>query len=259
MGHVRLGHLPRTRGWRAVIDLLNEGGDAGAIADAASAAGHTGLEAAKRDPGVAESLFLLTQLPIAAKHDNFAAALRHVGVPVTDRPGLFELTSAISEALDSRLRGRAKTDLGEMAGLAAVETVTHFVGARLPSLFEADSDDVRAAVGSMSTEKNFGMLTRAFFARFSERYLTYFLSRELSAHVGPGERFQQIDDHSDFNSALRRHCYEAARIVEQFAGEWFSKASWQKDVSLARTRRFAAVAITKLRAEFSRREGTAGG
>jgi hypothetical protein len=101
--------------------------------------------------------------------------------------------------------------------------VSSFVGARVPSLFEATPADVRSAVSSLATEKQFGALARAFFARFSERYLTYYLSRELSAHVGRNERFRSIDEHSAFNAALRVHCHEVARIVEVFAGEWFSK------------------------------------
>jgi hypothetical protein len=61
--------------------------------------------------------------------------------------------------------------------------------------------------------------TREFFARFTERYLNYYLSRQLSVHVGRNARFETLDDHSAFNSALRVHCHEVAKIVETFAGE----------------------------------------
>ena len=52
----------------------------------------------------------------------------------------------------------------------------------------------RAALGGLSTVKQFAVLTRDFFARLSRRQLSYFLSRELSQHVGVNSRFQTIRD-----------------------------------------------------------------
>jgi hypothetical protein len=209
---------------------------------------------AKRDPGVVEALWLLVQLPFAGRADDFAGGLRASGLAVADAPSLLDLTAAMTELLDARLRGARKTDVSEMAALAAVETVASVVGARIPSLFAAQSADVRSAVGSLATERQFGAFARAFFARFTERYLAYYLSRELSAHVGRGQRFANVDDHSAFNAALRVHCHEAARIVEVFAGEWFSKGNWKKDLSRPATQRFAAVAFDKMEAELAQRE-----
>jgi hypothetical protein len=236
-----------------VVALLSASAGASAVAAAASAASRAGLETAQRDASVAESILLLAQLPSAANEKDFVAALRRQGVAVEGAPSLLALTAAVTETLDRRLKS-SRTDLGEMAGLAAVETVASIVGACVPSLFEATPEDVRAALRSLSTERQFGMLARAFFARFAERYLTYYLSRELSVHVGRGERFETLDDHSAFSAALRLHCYQAARIVEDFAGQWYSKARWARDVSLERARRFAARALEKLGAELARRD-----
>jgi hypothetical protein len=233
---------------------LDGGGNVAGVAEATSKASREGLESAKRDAGVMEALWMLVQLPGAAKQPDFAAALRERGLGVEGDPSLLGLTAAISERLDAQVRGPRKSDLGEMAALAAVETINSFVGARIPSLFEASPADVRSAVRGLATEKQFGALTRGFFARFTERYLAYYLSRELSAHVGRNERIRSLDDHSAFNSALRAHCHEAARILENFAGEWFSKKTWERELTRETTRRFAAVAFQKLNAELEQRE-----
>jgi len=60
MGHIRLGRLPRTRKWQAVVALL--GGDAplADIAAASAAAAQSGLRFAHADPALAHSFWLLT-------------------------------------------------------------------------------------------------------------------------------------------------------------------------------------------------------
>lgn len=258
MGHVRLGALPKTRGWQNVVELLAGGTDVATLADATSRVARAGLEVAKKDPGVIQSLLALAQLASSGKEDDVATSLRRHGIAIEGSPSLLAVTCALSAALDGRVQAH-RTDVGEMAILAAVESVSHVVGAHLPSLFDATPADVRSALRGLSTERTFGVLVRTFFARFTARYLSYYLSRETSAHVGRGQRFATLDDHSQFNAALRLHCHEASRIVENFAGEWFSKARWQKDVSNRQTRAFSAVAFKKLAAELSKREGPTGG
>ena len=77
-----------------------------------------------------------------------------------------------------RVGGR--TDLGEMAQMGAAETLTSVLGQRTTSLFETTPEDVRRELARLGTPVNFSVVARDFFARLTERYLTYFLSRELS-------------------------------------------------------------------------------
>ena len=76
-----------------------------------------------------------------------------------------------------------------------------------------------------------GELAREFFASLTRRYLDYYLSRELSQHVGPQRRLPTITVHVDFNQALELHCREASRIVEDFAGSWYTKAQFQGGIT----------------------------
>jgi len=79
------------------------------------------------------------------------------------------------------------------------------------------------------------------------------LSRELSDHVGPGRRFASLDDHQAFRSALDQHCFEAARIVEEFAGGWFSKTHYETGITPDKARGFVFVALKKIGRELRRR------
>src|SRR5512132_4440239 len=129
MGHLRLGTLPATREWRQVVELLDSSSDAAPVAAAAASAAHEGLALAKRDPGLLEAIFLLTQLPLAARTNDYAGTLRTCGLDVGDSPSLLDLRSAIAQAVDPRLDPQGgRTDLGEMGELAALETLMSVVG-----------------------------------------------------------------------------------------------------------------------------------
>jgi hypothetical protein len=61
------------------------------------------------------------------------------------------------------------------------------------------------------------------------RSLNYYLSRELSNHIGTGERFRDDPARSQFDNALDRHCREVSRIVESLASGWYGKNVYQRD------------------------------
>ena len=167
MGHIRLGPLPRTRRWSQVIELLRLGAGAAQVANATVTAAERGLAGASADVGVVEAVWLLTRLPLAARADDFVMALRACGLNVSPSPGLMDVVGAVSEAIDARMPNcRGRTDLGEMAQMAAVETLAAFVGGRVVNLFGTTAEDVRGLAG-LATHKQFSTFARTF-ARFTQ-------------------------------------------------------------------------------------------
>ncbi len=82
----------------------------------------------------------------------------------------------------------------------------------------------------------------------------YYLSRELGNHIGADQRFRDDAERSQFDDALARHCREASRIVEAFAGGWYGKNVYQGGgLTPDAVRRFAPVAFKKIRAELRKR------
>jgi hypothetical protein len=255
MGHIRLGKLPRMVKWNQVVSLIDSGASAAEIALVALDASRKGLQTASKDPTLIYSVWLLTQIPLAAKGQNFSEELRQRGLKVSQQPTLMEVVGAFTNAVDAYARRQGvRSDLGEMAQLAAVESLTKLAGEKTRGLFGAAPEDVQRAVSSFSTTKEFSTLGRYFFSRFLGRYLTYFLSRELSNHVGPGQRFANIREHSAFNQALDLYCRQAARIVKEFAGGWFSKANYEGSIDLKKAGDFAFVALKKIRSELAKGE-----
>jgi len=254
MGHIRLQRLPASRKWQQVVALLSGDADRAAVAGASATAAESSLRHGHDDPALAQSFWLLTQIPIAARSTDFPGELRSLGLHVGEEPSLLEVVGAFADAVD-RVTGRegGRTDLGEMAQLAAAESLTAIAGAELPDLFGPTADDARLAIGKLAAKDRFARLARDFFARLTRAHLDYYLSRTLPDHVGPGRRLASAAEHTRFNAALEQHCQEASRIVESFAGGWFSKTLFEGGITPEKARRFVFVALKKINDELRRR------
>jgi hypothetical protein len=241
-----------------VVEPLRVGGSvvdlAGAVADAAEME----LDRANGDPGLGYTIWLLTQLPLAARMPNFSARLAELGFDRAAEQSVFSLVASFSKAVDRNLADRDRTDLGELARQAATESVFSFVGSGTPLLFGSTADDVQRELAHLATKECFSGLARDFFARLTFKTLEYYISRELPKHVGPEKAVASIDAQIAFRLAIEKHCFEASAIVQEFAGGWFSKSNFQGTLSPTTAQNFADYALKKMRDELrGRRAGDA--
>lgn len=257
MGHVRLGELPKTRKWTHVVRLLAAGSEVSELAAAVAIAAEDELFSARGDPALGHTVWLLTQLPLAARSGRFTAELTSLGFEPGSEQSLLGIVAGFSGAVESQISGATgRTDLGELARQAATESLTSLVGAQMPELFGPDPDDLRIELAKFATKDRFGRLARDFFARLTHKTLEYYLSRVLANHVGPDRALASLQDHSLFRRALDLHCREASEIVEQFAGGWFAKASFQGGLTRESAQNFSDYALKKVRDELrARRTG----
>jgi hypothetical protein len=251
--------LPATRKWQQVVALLSRDAGTEDIAAASAEAAEVSLEHARQDPALRQSFWLLTQIPLAARSPDYPESLRSLGVGVRDTPSLLETIGAFSAAVDRHVDSSGtRTDLGELAQHTAAESLAAMAGSDLPSLFGPTPEDARLALGKLAAPDRFAKLARDFFARLTQRHLDYYLSRALSNYVGPGHSIGSIDGHTAFNAALEQHCREAARIVEAFAGGWYSKTNFEGGVTPEKARAFIFVALRKIGQELRKRRGDRG-
>jgi hypothetical protein len=255
MGHIRLPSLPKTKRWGEVVALLgSDSGTVAAIAAATLDAIDKRFVASGVDPGLVRVVWLLSKLPDAARSGSLANELGMLGVSASSSPTVAGLTAELAKAIDDHFDAHhRRTDSAEMALGAAVESLTRELKQRTTTLFP-DASDVARALASIGTESQFGKLVGSFFARFTNRCLRSFVDRELPRHIGPGHRFRSLADQNGFSQALEHHCQQAAKIVETFAGSWWSKARHEGDLSEERTSRFVSYALQKMRDELRRGE-----
>jgi hypothetical protein len=254
MGHQHLGTLSRTRLWTDVVAMIGGGANLQDVVSATAIAAEQQMIDAADDPAVKHAVWLLTQIPLAAREKDFAAALRRLDIRIKDQPTLGELSSSLMQAVDHAVeQSGGRTDLGEMAQLSAVESLNAVAGPALSDFLEVPSERVKEVIGQLATVKHFAVLSREFFARLCRRQLTYFLSRELSQHVGYNSRFKTIYDHRAFEEAIDLHCRETSRIINDFSGQWFSLKLYEGGITKSKAGNFAYVAFGKIRAELHRR------
>lgn len=254
MGHTRLGTLRTTRKWRHVTQLLSTGADVAELAAAVAIAAEKDLEAARGDPVLGSTMWLLAQLPLAARTDRFAAELVALGFTSGSETSILGIVGDFAKAIDSQIPGTAgRTDLGQLARHAAVESLTELVGGQVGNLFDATADDVQIELAKFASKGRFALLARDFFARLTLKTLDYYLSRVLADHVGPDRRFGTLQERERFYTALNQHCREASLIVDQFAAGWFSKVNYQGTLTRGSAQRFTDYALTKMRDELRMR------
>jgi hypothetical protein len=257
VGHQHLLVLPRSRQWARVVELISGGAAADEIAAAASKAAERSMIDASNDAAVRQAFWLLTQIPLAAREGDFISALHKLGLKVGAEPTLIEISSALVAAVDRQVAdsGRARTDFGEMAQLCAAESLNAVGGRELGDLVDPASTRTRSVLAGLATANQYTVLSRDFFSRLMRRHLGYFLSRELSSHVGGSRRFSTVREHQVFEDALEQHCREASRIIKEYSGAWFTKHTREDGIDPRKAGGFVHFACRKIRDELRHRRG----
>ncbi len=252
MGHIRVGELPKTRRWSQVAHALDDAEVpvrtvAGAVVRAAEAA----YRAAGDDPGIVESLRVMAVLADSSRRDDFAGALRNQGFSVAGSEDALALLQTVLGEAEGRFGPMGqRTIFTEFALGALQEALTQTVASQTGSLFLSGLDDARDAYRQFSTERGFARLAHLFFARLLSRSLRYFTDHEAPNRLGGDGRLRSEADLRRFNEDVDRYAAEAARIVEDFAGGWYSKRRWLGGVD--QTEGVAAVAMRKIADELTR-------
>lgn len=261
MGHSRIGTLPATRKWKEVVRLVANGADEAKVADAVLDAAAGTFARVRDDAGFREALRLIMQLALAGSRPNTAAELDAAGLAVAENTSLVDVVMSISEEFDRRVDAtNGRSDFSDVAQRALVGTVTDLLTPRLTSLFEPTREDVTAAFKELKQPKSFGKFFTNFVGSLTSELLDTYLSRTMGTHLGEGQRFATTDGISQSADAMKTHCHESAKIVEPFAGEWFSKQRFlgAGSISQEKAEGFGWVAFRKMTLELTARARTHG-
>ena len=254
MGHIRLGRLPKTKNWSQVVSLLdNHESDVSDIAKQTLFAAKKAYRNFDSDPGVVYCYWLLTRLTWHARSDSFDKAIEeHLGINLSNQQSSLGVVSKISDHAAQQIKQMGKSTIfTDIAQLSMRQTLSEIIGEKTNTLFGSTSEDIHLAFRSLATKKQFALLSRRYFSTFLNRVIQFFINKEISNHVGGESRFKNIDEVSKFEDALSAYCYQSAKIVEDFAGGWYSKKNWQGDISQEDARKFVHVALRKFRDELA--------
>lgn len=254
MGHERIGALPRTKPWRAVVgDLarlqVEETAGIARIARRTLENVRQRYDRIHTDSGVTAAFTYLLWLSNRALRPTDIDRL--IGINLGQNPSPVRLASKLNEWVSQNADFPEYAEIARRAGGETIAIWTRERG-RQRQLFGGEPDASR--VWEMAADAGgFCELARLFFAKFTERYLRYFLEREASAELPSliaRERFsQRLWDHVD---SVSRHAFETSRITQSFAAGWFNKYARTAQPTDSQIRSFLALAFGKLQEELRR-------
>lgn len=252
MGHIRLGELPKTKRWSQVVRLMDDPeATIGVVAGAIVGAAEQAYRDAGADPGIVESLRSMAILADASRSADFAGQLREAGFQISGDEDAIGLLRVVLRETEDRFGPTAQRSVFTEFALGALqESLTETVTSQTGSLFLTGLEDAKDAYRQVSTERGFARLSRLFFARLLARSLRYFTDQAAASRLGAGGRLNTEADLAAFNDAVDQYGREASRIVEEFAGSWYSKRRWKGGVD--QTEGLAAIAMRKVADELRR-------
>ena len=267
MGHLRIGVLPRSRNWRAVVSAIGEmsggqidGRSCSDLADKTLVASQRELRKLPDDIAFQRCFQFLVILSVAGKSDNVQQAAKSFGLGIDGIPTKLELSRVLRTWLSGLDPYYYNPEFASLARHATADTIAAWINqhADTPqlSLFPT-SEDPYKPWRKASTGAGFCELSRSFFSNFTDRYLKYFLSRTASS------QFSTVEERSQFSNLVRNnvdlvttHAFETSKIVQSFSAGWFNKnASEYKLPPIESVKGFLGFSIEKIREEFRREMG----
>lgn len=252
MGHLRLGVLPKYPKWKTVIGYLNDHDvPASEVADKILDATKEILSSYSSQSSVSYCIWFIAQLTIASRGNNFIKDVNELGIRLSKDSSAVDFMARVSRLTTTYLNGLTPYNaINPIAGLALREALTRTIGLQSRTLFGSGLEDVQRALKKYSTQKQFSNLLHIFFTSFLGRTLRYVIDKEISNHLGPGKRFQNIREIEEFEAALDIFASQTSRMVDEFSGGWYSKQFWQKGyISDIEADHFVYIALKKLKSD----------
>lgn len=258
MGHERVGILPKTKPWNALlgqmVDLNSSESQVSSIASQTLKNVRHRYETLFRDPVVIDIFIFLVAFSRACRFHDTQTQLKKSGISLPLYPSLLSVVKALRESVSFH---DANSEYGQLALAAAADAIGQWHKQHVTKqlhLFQS-SPDFFESWRTLGHGAGFCELARLFFGRLTERYLKYFLDRAASAtfqSIQQREHFQrEIRFHLD---AVSTHAFESAKITQSFAAGWYERHTREGIPDLKEVEGFLTVAFGKLRDEIRREE-----
>ena len=105
MGHVRIGFLPHTRQWNAIVDQLstydNDANAVAVIADRTLDAVRKEFDGLQYDESVRKAIEYLATIVVSSRQDDQVAFLQENGYFVDDNLSVFGLTTSAKKVIQT--------------------------------------------------------------------------------------------------------------------------------------------------------------
>lgn len=224
MGHVRLGFLPHTRQWNAIIDQLslydNDAATVAVIANRTLDAVRKDFEGLPYDESVIKAIAYLANIIVSSRQDNQIAFLQENGFAIDKNLSLFALTACAKHLIKT---DEGSLETNKLSIDAAVQAVMEFYENHSDNqltLFQSDNNPFM----EKGSGKEFCELARYFFAAFTEKQIRYYIDRTAASVIGNYDKYIHFSDTlTEQSKAITEHAFEISKIMQSYAAGWFNK------------------------------------
>ena len=250
MGHVRIGFLPHTKQWNAIVDQLrsydNDEDTVALIADRTLDAVRKEYENLQYDESIIKAIEYLANIIVSSRKEDQLAFLRANGYQIENDLSLFELTACAQQLIQTQ-NGSLETN--KLARDAAVQAIMIFYQEHSDnqlSLFGNDNNPFK----SKGSGREFCELARHFFAALTDRQIRYYIDRTASSIIGDYGKYVQFSDTlTEHSREITNHAFEISKIMQSFAAGWFNKHALDNAPSDASVTDFLKMSFGKVREE----------
>ncbi len=257
MGHERVGALPRTKRWCAIVDAITTFSSFSS-ADIARLAANTLNNVSGRfrnihkDRGVQAAFGFL--IALTTSHLPRTSGLASPDISLHENPSPARIVKNLNDWVKCNVNSN---EYAEIACRAAADTIAAWTRThgKQQLLFD-DSATASNIWAQSSSGAAFCEVSRSFFSHFTGRYLKYFLEREASSQLS------SIKTREDFTNNLHQcieqisqHAFETSKITQSFAAGWYNNHARMSRPSDTEIAGFLAIAFGKVHEELKREAG----
>lgn len=254
MNHARIGFLPRTEKWNAIVEQLSQfGGDINIvphIADDTLTAVQKTYAAMPFDESVRKAITFLTTLVFSAKQTDQIAYLKSNGYAVDDKLSLFSLISSAQRIIKTET---GSLEINKIAKDAAMQAVIKYNEVHQNNQLTIWGSESNNPIQSAGNGAAFCEMARSFFAEFTDRLIKYYVERAAASAINDyGELNKFSAALSAQTNAIADHVFETSKIMQSFAADWFNKHATSAPPSETDVTNFLRKSFDKMREEFRR-------
>ena len=254
MGHERIGFLPHTKQWNAIIDQLSlfsvgETSIAQIANETLNAVKKT-YESMPFDDSVVKALYFLTTLSYSAKQENQAGFLNENGYDVDDQMSLFSLMSSAQMYITTDV---GSLEINKIAKDAVMQAIIDYQQNHETGQLSLLSDHSENVWSNAGTGAAFCEMARTFLASFTERQLKYYIERAAASSIDNYETLQEFNQQlSSQSKSIADHTFEISKLTQSFAAGWYNKNVTNSLPNENQVEGFLRMSFGKLREEFRR-------
>jgi len=254
MGHVRMGFLPRTRQWDAIVEQLSSFGDNANvvqhIANDTLAAIKKTYAAMPFDESVNKAIVFLATLAFSAKQADQVAYLKENGYAVDNKLSLFSLVASAQQLIKTEI---GSLEINKIAKDAAMQAIIKYHDTHQNNQITLWGGESESPIQSAGSGAAFCEMARSFFAAFTDRQIKYYVERSAASAINDYSALNEFTAALAAQSnAIADHAFETSKIMQSFAAGWFNKHAVSSPPTETEVTNFLRTSFEKMREEFRR-------